>query len=167
MQDKEVRVGSSIKTRTEELLCLADTIKVLNDDDALELFKKTLPGSAALLQTTGAASKQMRKQAIVALAGHKDFRLDLISLALRGKKVSFDKVIKLVDDMVALLAKEQQDDNDKKEMCEMQLDKAEDDLKVLETTIADLEKSLADGKEEIATLTDEIAALTQGLEELD
>ena len=32
------------KTRTEELLALADTIKMLNDDDALELFKKILPG---------------------------------------------------------------------------------------------------------------------------
>merc|ERR1719414_647903 len=31
------------KTQGEELLALADTIKVLNDDDALELFKKTLP----------------------------------------------------------------------------------------------------------------------------
>jgi septal ring factor EnvC (AmiA/AmiB activator) len=28
------------KTRSEELLALADTIKILNDDDALELFKK-------------------------------------------------------------------------------------------------------------------------------
>merc|ERR1719207_137855 len=36
-----------VKTRNQELLALADTIKVLNDDDALELFKKTLPGSAA------------------------------------------------------------------------------------------------------------------------
>jgi len=149
-----------------EAVALADTIKVLNDDDALELFKKTLPGSAVLLQTTQ-AGEQVRKQALVALTGHKDFRLDLISLALRGKKVSFDKVIKLVDDMVTLLAKEQQDDNDKKEMCEMQLDKAEDDLKVLETTIADLEKSMEEGKEEIATLTDEIAALTAGLKALD
>jgi hypothetical protein len=157
------------KTRTEELLCLADTIKVLNDDDALELFKKTLPGSAAFLQTTQAASKEMRKQALVALAhgNHKDFHLDLISMALRGKKFSFDKVIAMIDEMVALLAKEQQDDSDKKEMCEMQLDKAEDDLKVLETTISDLEKSMEEGKEEIATLTDEIAALTAGLKDLD
>merc|ERR1719453_804282 len=31
------------KSRSEELLALADTIKILNDDDALELFKKTLP----------------------------------------------------------------------------------------------------------------------------
>merc|ERR1719238_1216360 len=36
-----------VKTRNEELLALAETIKVLNDDDALELFKKTLPGASA------------------------------------------------------------------------------------------------------------------------
>merc|ERR1719329_575875 len=35
------------KMQGEELLALADTIKILNDDDALELFKKTLPGSAS------------------------------------------------------------------------------------------------------------------------
>merc|ERR1719326_1192450 len=41
-----------VKTRNEELLALADTIKVLNDDDALELFKKTLPGASAFVQLT-------------------------------------------------------------------------------------------------------------------
>merc|ERR1740130_2395203 len=45
------------KLRSEELLALADTFKILNDDDALDLFKKTLPGaSTSLLQlevTTG------------------------------------------------------------------------------------------------------------------
>merc|ERR1719401_2994528 len=33
----------NMEMRSEELLALADTIKILNDDDALELFKKTLP----------------------------------------------------------------------------------------------------------------------------
>merc|ERR1712228_916509 len=37
------------KVRAEELLAIADTIKLLNDDDALELFKKTLP-TPSLLQ---------------------------------------------------------------------------------------------------------------------
>merc|ERR1719262_735736 len=41
---------ANMKMRSEELLALADTIKILNDDDALELFKKTLPGASALLQ---------------------------------------------------------------------------------------------------------------------
>merc|ERR1719262_781758 len=34
----------NMRMRSEELVALADTIKILNDDDALELFKKTLPG---------------------------------------------------------------------------------------------------------------------------
>merc|ERR1719424_2621959 len=36
------------KLRAEETLAIADTIKLLNDDDALELFKKTLPASSLL-----------------------------------------------------------------------------------------------------------------------
>merc|ERR1719392_466574 len=40
-----------VATRTQELAALADTIKILNDDDALELFKQTLPSpSASLMQ---------------------------------------------------------------------------------------------------------------------
>merc|ERR1719199_1508816 len=38
------------KIRGQELLALADTIKILNDDDALELFKKTLPSSSSFMQ---------------------------------------------------------------------------------------------------------------------
>merc|ERR1719337_340108 len=37
----------NMKLRAEELLALADTIKILNDDDALELFKKTLPSASS------------------------------------------------------------------------------------------------------------------------
>merc|ERR1719399_2020275 len=49
--DKKAKEWETIvKTRNEELLALADTIKVLNDDDALELFKKTLPGSSSFVQ---------------------------------------------------------------------------------------------------------------------
>merc|ERR1719337_298132 len=55
-----------VKTRNEELLALADTIKVLNDDDALELFKKTLPGSASLLQLK-VSSASVRARALSAI----------------------------------------------------------------------------------------------------
>merc|ERR1719238_1991831 len=164
---KEAEWDARCKLRTEELLALADTIKVLNDDDALELFKKTLPGASAFLQLQVSA-QEVRAQALSALkTGAPDYRVDLISLAIKGKKVSMTKVIKMIDDMVTLLGKEQTDDDDKKEMCEKELDKAEDDLKVTETAISDLEKELEDTKEEVATLTDEIAALQQGIKDLD
>merc|ERR1719486_1634446 len=35
------------KVEAQEMVALADTIKILNDDDALELFKKTLPSAAS------------------------------------------------------------------------------------------------------------------------
>merc|ERR1719379_2333014 len=50
-----------VKTRAEELLALADTIHILNDDDALELFKKTLP-TPSLLQTK-VTTKEVRMKA--------------------------------------------------------------------------------------------------------
>ena len=45
----------------EELLALADTIKVLNDDDVLELCKKTLPGASGLLQTKVSNAEVMKE----------------------------------------------------------------------------------------------------------
>merc|ERR1711939_499687 len=86
---------------------------------------------------------------------------------LRGKKVGFDKIIKMIDDMVALLHEEQEGDTAKKEQCEKDLDLADDKKKELERTIANLEKTMAEEKESIATLTDEIASLVQGIKDLD
>merc|ERR1719498_1456072 len=155
---KEDEWATRQKVRAEELVAIADTIKILNDDDALELFKKTLPTPSLLqVKSNGAATK---KRALVALQQanqgvKRDYRLDLISLALKGKKVSFAKVLKMIDDMVSLLKQEQRDDNDKKEYCEGMIDKTEDDLKQLELTVSDLGKAAADYKESIATLTEE------------
>merc|ERR1719408_448211 len=81
------------KMRSEELLALADTIKILNDDDSLELFKKTLP-SASLLQVT-VGSAQVRRNALEVLHASRgrgksqDYRMSLITMALRNGKVSF------------------------------------------------------------------------------
>jgi len=156
------------KMRSEELLALADTIKILNDDDSLELFKKTLP-SASLIQVA-VASADMRQRALSALRrGHKskDYRVSLISMALGNSKVSFDKVIKMIDDMVKLLGEEQIEDDAKKKYCEAELDKTEDELKEVDHQIGDLTKAIEDTTETIATLTDEIKALSDGIVELD
>merc|ERR1719316_195011 len=100
-------------------------------------------------------------------AGKPNPGLDFISLALQGKKVDFSKVIKMIDNMVATLKTEQQDDNDKKEYCNKQLDFADDKKKGLEHDISDLETSITKGKEAVATLTDEIKALEDGIKALD
>ena len=43
---KQKLSDENVNYRTQEFAALADTIKMFNDDDALELFKKTLPGAS-------------------------------------------------------------------------------------------------------------------------
>merc|ERR1719389_1257507 len=88
--------------------------------------------------------------------------VELIALALTGKKIDFSKVIKMIDEMVVLLGKEQADDDHKKEYCQIQLDMTEDKIKELKHNIADLETQIADLQEMIKTLVDEIKALKDG-----
>jgi len=166
------------KTRADELVALADTVKILNDDDALELFKKTLPSSSASLLQVQETTSAMRARALSAIRSAQQIAtkgdkpgLELLVLALSGRKsansAGFGKVLKMIDDMVALLGKEQQDDEDKKEYCEKQFDVSDDKKKVLERTVADAESAIAAAKESIATLTEEIAALEAGIKALD
>jgi len=159
------------KMQGEELLALADTIKILNDDDALELFKKTLPGSAAssFLQIQVSAQTVMRS-AMSALSNNRrgaDPRVDLIEVALRGGKVGFEKIIKLIDELTAKLKDEQAEDNKKKEWCEAEFDKTEDTKKVLEQDKSDLETAIDDAEESITNLKAEIEALDDGIKALD
>merc|ERR1719265_155246 len=97
----------------------------------------------------------------------KDPRMNLILVALRNKAVNFDKVLKMIDEMVTLLGKEQADDDSKKEYCESNLDRTEDEAKALAQSIVDLEKAIEESKGTIATLADEIKALIAGVKDLD
>jgi len=161
------------KLRAQEVVALADTIKILNDDDALDLFKKTLPsaGSSFLQVQRTSASVRAEARSIVATARDQAksgrHHLDFILLALRGRKAGFDKILKLIDEMVVVMKKEQGDDDDKKDYCEQQLDQVEDQKKVLDQKIADLATVLSDTKEGISKLTEEIAGLKAGIIALD
>jgi hypothetical protein len=88
-------------------------------------------------------------------------------MAIEGKKIGFDKVIKMIDDMMATLKKEQLDDDSKKEYCEKQFDVTEDKKKSLKKTVSDLEISIEDATEGVKTLADEIEALEDGIKALD
>jgi len=169
---KEKEWAEVCKTRQEELVALAETIKILNDDDALELFKKTLPSAASFLQVTESA-QSVRKRALLAITEAANVRpqsqpqLDLIALALKGRTQGFEKVIGMIDEMVANLKKEQADDEAKKEYCDKELDTSEDKKKELDLKVSDSATAIEELEGSIATLTEEIAALKAGIKALD
>merc|ERR1719188_1781434 len=51
-------------TRANEILALAETIKILNSDDALELFKRTLPSASASLVQVQVTTSTMKARAL-------------------------------------------------------------------------------------------------------
>jgi len=160
------------KIRSEELLALAETIKVLNDDDALELFKKALPGASSSFVQVSVNQAVSRKRAMTTIklaAELKEHRpqFDFITMAIQGKKVGFAKVVKMIDDMVVTLKQEQIDDDHKKEYCAKQFDFAEDKKKGLVKAVSDLEVSIDEATDGVATLKDEIKALEAGIKKLD
>jgi len=173
---KQAEWDSIVKTRAEELTALAETISLLNDDDALELFKKTLPSASAAsfvqMKVRTGASAKARALALLSAAQRSATEgarpgLDFITLALRGKKVGFAKVIAMIDNMKKVLQSEQADDDNKLEYCKIQLDSLDDKRKAAERSISDSEKAVEDVAEAIDTLGSEIEALEDGIKALD
>ena len=153
--------------QTQDILALADTIKVLNDDDALELFKKTLPSAANSFWQIQVTDNAQRQAAIEALRGSMDPRVDFLTIALRGGKADFSKILKLIDELVATLKAEMTADAEKKDWCNAEIDKTEDNKKILENKVSDTETAIDDAKESISTLNTEIEVLDDGIKALD
>eukprot|EP00397_Hematodinium_sp_SG-2012_P020095 GEMP01020684.1.p1 GENE.GEMP01020684.1~~GEMP01020684.1.p1 ORF type:complete len:707 (-),score=235.24 GEMP01020684.1:381-2501(-) len=166
---KDKDFNERTKTRSEELQAISETIKVLNDDDALDLFKKTLPSGKRSFLQMSAKKTQLRALNIVSEISKtfKSPQLDFITLALRGKKVDFSKVITMVDQMVVTLGAEQNNDDDHKAYCEKEFDTSEDKQGATERRI----EALTHDKEEADTasknLAGEIKALQGGIAALD
>merc|ERR1719473_1965924 len=113
------------------------------------------------------SSKAMQQKAVAILQQVRSPRMDLLEVALRGGKQGFGKIIKMIDNLTAELKKQQKDDDDKKEYCESELDKAEDKKKGLANDVSDLETAIDDETEAISTLKTEIEALDDGIRALD
>lgn len=161
-----------VKMRSEEQIAIAETIKILEDDDALELFKKALPSptqSSFVQIEESADSVQARALATLRRghAGSANPQMEFIALALQGRKAGFDKVLDMIDGMVNVLKEEQTTDDNKKQYCADEFDKADDEKKDNERKVSDSEKAIASVKEELEALTKEIAELADGIKALD
>merc|ERR1719253_1429850 len=114
------------KMRADEVAAISEAIGVLNDDDALDLFKKTLslaqkPSSMGFLQKKSSVSAGLKARNLIQLASQGSMhhmQLDLIAAALKSKKADFSKVLGMIDNMSTLLGKEQADDDAQKSMCD-------------------------------------------------
>ena len=111
------------KSIAEELLANNETIEVLNDDDALELFK-THSNSAS--------------------------NLKLISLVLSGKSADSSKVRSMIDETVTLLKDKQGEYDGNKTYCIKGFGQMEDEAKVLAHQVSGHRDAIADYKNQLS-----------------
>merc|ERR1719223_1769859 len=167
------------KMRSAELLAISDTIKILNDDDALNLFKNALPTPPDSFLQVQMMSKMkgkmtsdmMKKKALKIIQGVQEKRKACVWVLCRWhcgqKKTSFTKIVKMIEEMITLLNMEQEGDDKKKTYCRQELDQSEDKLKSFNLAINDVETAIDEAKDRVTSLTEDITALEVGIQELD
>merc|ERR1719326_1797043 len=170
------------KLRAQEIEAISDTIKMLNSDDALELFKKTLPSSAAasFVQTSATSRSRSRMQMRTQMRRAKDLiqgamssdkahsvKKHLMLLALKSGMGGFEKVVGMVDGMVGVLEEEQVQDDKQDVWCLDELDKAAEEIKATETDLEEVRAAIDEGRDAVAGVASDIEAIKAGLVELD
>merc|ERR1712061_856213 len=164
MTDKEWEERQ--KTRQLEMEAVSKALAILSGDDAHDLFMRTF--NPALLQEGSRVQSARRTQAAAILkamaAKHNNPKLATLAYSVRLD--AFTRVKKAIDDMIAQLLKEKEDEIKHKDFCvdefntnQLQTEKKEREKKDLIAKIEDLEmtiKSLADA---IAKLKSEIAEM--------
>ncbi|CAE7255500.1 CRY2 [Symbiodinium natans] len=156
------------ETRSKELIALQETVKILDSDESLDLFRSK---AASLLQLAKKGdAKDKKDQALeLVLKARREGRpeLNFLALALSGRKVDFSKIVKKIDGMVQLLKTEQKDDESKKDYCGKEFHEAELKTKSTASAITSLSATVAQSKGAIGQLVTEIQSLQSGLTELD
>jgi len=160
------------KLRAEEVQAISETVEMLNGDDALELFKKTLPSASAFLQLSTSTRAQQRRAAsllrkVMIMDPAHSMNLRAMLLMMKAHNAGFETVVKMIGNMVETNAKEQKDDDEKRDFCNAEILKTQDHEHALKGTISDLSADLEEKEDAVATLASEIKALQQGVADLD
>jgi len=153
-------------TRQLEMEAVSKALAVLSGDDAHDLFTRTF--NPALLQTGAADQSQRRKaaSAVLSAVAKKVNNPKLAALAYRVRLDAFTRVKKAIDDMVAELLKEKEDEIKHKDFCvdefntnAVQTERKEREKADLLAKIAELESTIEALAKAIKTLKSEIAEM--------
>jgi len=150
--------------RLKEIQAVSETIEILTADEA----RDAMSGTYNLLQKSGTMVSKNRRMAAKALRAaamkHGDPRLSM--LATTVELDAFTKVKKAIDDMIATLKKQTEDEVKKTDYCKKELQENEMSIAKTSDEKASLEAHSAKLSEDIKALKDAIAAAKAEIEQL-
>merc|ERR1719199_2059886 len=152
------------KTRQLEMEACSKALAVLSSDDAHDLFTKTF--NPSFIQREMHSERRAQASKLLSAVAHKVQNPRLATLAVRVRLDAFTRVKKAIDDMVAQLLKEKEDEIKHKDFCveefntnELQTEKKERAKQDLTAKIEDLDNTIKSLTEAIDTLKSEIAEM--------
>merc|ERR1719310_44484 len=202
---KKTEWAKVCKERADELAAIGEAIGILTDDDALDVFKKSLPAAAlnqlpsvdlhsgftghrnmftgelTLLQSKKAAAGRLQKAFSVisqTASSNRSKGMGLLFFSLRSKlrmaqnqnaqgAVDFSEITKMIDEMIAILTKDNKDDLMQKDFCISELTKTEKEKAATEDKLSSLAASIEEMTDASAEMSDKIKALQEGIASLD
>lgn len=179
--ERKAAYAATKKDLADEMTAITETVKILSNDDAQDLFRKTVPtpdAAPSFVQVAAAKHSRRRKvwnalRQLQSLSAHHPgaaaiLRQEASGLSRSGDiPDSFAKLSELISRMVGVLGKEQEDDDLKKQMCTAELRRKSDQKTALEERIASRNAELESTMSQLATAEKDIEMLTQGIAELD
>jgi len=164
MTDKEWEERQ--KTRQLEMEAVSKAIAVLSSDDSHDLFTRTFNPSFVQKQVLVMTSRRAKASKLLMSIAHKSHNPNLATLAVQVRLDAFTRVKKAIDDMIAHILKEKDDEIKHKDFCvdefntnQLQTEKKDREKQDLSAQIEDLELSIKELTESIETLKAEIAEM--------
>merc|ERR1719443_923220 len=164
-QAKADEWAERVRARTEELAGINKALEILTSDDAKALFNKSIkPGKETFLQVVSESQPQVK--AYKALKEHatkaKSLRLAAIAATLRTGG-HFDAVVEEIDKMMAVMKREEKDDQEERDWCkeetfkneqeaaryEYKIERTDAKIMKLQSKLAELEATLLHTIDEI------------------
>merc|ERR1719265_2238597 len=154
------------KTRQLEMEAVSKALAVLSGDDAHDLFTKTF--NPSLVQKENSMHSERRTQAskLLSSVAQKLQNPRLATLAVRVRLDAFTRVKKAIDDMVAQLLKEKEDEIKHKDFCVEEMNTNERTTEMKNRDKDDLTAKIEDLTMTIETLTSEIETLKAEIAEM-
>jgi len=154
------------KTRQLEMEACSKALAVLSSDDAHDLFTKTFNPAFVQMESKAHLARRQRASALLSSVAKKIQSPRLSAIATKVRLDAFTRVKKAIDDMVAQLLKEKEDEIKHKDFCvdefntnQLQTEKKDREKEDLLALIEDLELTIKTLTSEIDTLKSEVAEM--------
>merc|ERR1712050_452064 len=164
MTDKEWEERQ--KTRQLEMEAVSKALAILSGDDAHDLFTRTFNPAFVQEESSLQSSRRSQASALLTRVANKLNSPRLATLAYKVRLDAFTRVKKAIDDMIAQLLKEKEDEIKHKDFCvdefntnQLQTEKKEREKQDLIAKIEDLEMTIKALTEAVDALKAEVAEM--------